>query len=446
MADSTATTLTALEPEWRRVELLAGCLLGARRGEPPPADILEELADASRAVEALRAEDAWKPVTGGGLTDLEHDLLAVVVAPTIFPRTGALLANVTGGGARTAFLPTVALVAELYSLPVTHFGALAACLDVDGRLRRRGLVVTGGTEDVWNEPARPGAALVADLLDRPGSAPAPPGARRVPVADTRLGDLVVSAGVRTRLEEFVTAVSNRERMQSWALGPSVGPVAMFSGPSGVGKSLATRAVAGELGWPLFKVDLGALVSKYIGETEKNLNVLFDAAAGRELILHFEEAESLFGRRGEIKEARDRYANLEVSHLLARLEGHDGPCVLSTNLRRNVDPAFVRRFTSVVEFSRPDLEQRAELWRRCLPDGADVDLDEVAAVDLTGGQIRNAATYAGLVTDAATERGLGTDTVALAIWRELTKTGRQVAPGDLGPLASRLGPDLLEEMS
>ena len=112
-------------------------------------------------------------------------------------------------------------------------------------------------------------------------------------------------------------------------------------------------LANALGWPLFRVDLAALVSKYIGETEKNIGRLFDATHGRRVVLQFDEVDALMGKRGELREARDRYANMEVSYLLARIESHDGPCILTTNLRSQIDKAFCRRFQMVVEFPRPD---------------------------------------------------------------------------------------------
>ena len=147
-------------------------------------------------------------------------------------------------------------------------------------------------------------------------------------------------------------------------GQSVGgPVALFTGPSGTGKTFAAAVLAGALGWPLYRVDLGRLVSKYVGETEENLNRLFDAAHGQPMVLQFDEADALFAKRGEVKEARDRYANMEVSHLLTRIEAHDGPCILTTNLRKQLDSAFTRRFQLVVEFPRLDAAARSELWRR-----------------------------------------------------------------------------------
>jgi len=183
------------------------------------------------------------------------------------------------------------------------------------------------------------------------------------------------------------------------------------------------------------------VSKYIGETEKNLNRLFDVAHGRSMILQFDEADSLFCKRGEVKEARDRYANMEVSHLLARIESHQGPVILTTNLRKQLDPAFARRFQVVVDFPRPDAAARTRLWQRLLPSRAprDPEVDPAflgASVNLTGGSIRNAALHAAYLA-AGAGRPLDLGHVALAVWRELGKDGRELNPSDLGALAAYL---------
>jgi SpoVK/Ycf46/Vps4 family AAA+-type ATPase len=218
-------------------------------------------------------------------------------------------------------------------------------------------------------------------------------------------------------------------------------VALFSGPSGTGKTFAAEVLANAFERPLFRVDLGLLVSKYIGETEKNLNALFDAAHDRDIVLLFDEADSLFGKRGEVKEARDRYANMEVSHLLSRIERHQGPCILTSNLRQHLDPAFARRFQMVIEFPRPDAEARGELWRLHIPSGAPCDGDVEPALlgkelSLTGGQIRNAALHAAFL--AAGESSTITLThVARAVWTELAKEGDEMMTASLGKLAQYL---------
>jgi SpoVK/Ycf46/Vps4 family AAA+-type ATPase len=224
-----------------------------------------------------------------------------------------------------------------------------------------------------------------------------------------------------------------------------GPIALFAGPSGTGKTLAAEVIANTLGRRLYRVDLGMLVSKYIGETEKNLNALFDAADGQNVVLLFDEADSLFGRRGDVREARDRYANMEVSHLLSRIERHRGPCILTTNLRQHLDSAFARRFQVVIDFPRPDISSRAMLWRRALPKFAplspDISMEQLgAALELTGAQIRNSALHAAFLA-AAQDSVISLAHIAAAVMSELVKDGREVPLSSLGMLAAHLPEEL-----
>lgn len=203
-----------------------------------------------------------------------------------------------------------------------------------------------------------------------------------------------------------------------------------------------------LGWPLYRVDLGMVVSKYIGETEKNLNALFDAAHDSNVVLQFDEADSLLGKRAEVKEARDRYANMEVSHLLSRIEQHHGPCIPTTNLRSHLDPAFMRRFRAVIEFPRPDVTAREALWRRLLPKDAPVnggvDLAALAhSVPLTGGGIQNAALHAAYLASAS-DQPIDLPHIATAIWQELGKSGKPLGRKELGALGDHLPDDAVME--
>jgi SpoVK/Ycf46/Vps4 family AAA+-type ATPase len=191
------------------------------------------------------------------------------------------------------------------------------------------------------------------------------------------------------------------------------------------------------------VDLAGLVSKYIGETEKNIGRLLDAAHGRELVLQFDEVDALMSKRGEVKEARDRYANMEVSYLLARIEEHEGPCILTTNLRQQIDKAFTRRFQMVIEFPRPDAAARQRMWQRMLPPEAPLDAAVDArflavAVNLSGGNIRNSALHAAYLA-AAEGRPIDLGHIALGVWRELAKERPKVPTSALGGLADHLPP-------
>ena len=214
--------------------------------------------------------------------------------------------------------------------------------------------------------------------------------------------------------------------------PSTGVVALFSGHSGTGKTLAAEVIAGELGLDLYKVDLSSVVSKYIGETEKNLNRIFDAARAAEVVLFFDEADALFGKRSEVSDAHDRYANIEVAYLLQRLEAHDGVVIMATNLQRNIDAAFLRRIAVSVDFPNPDERHRRRIWAHHFPPTAPlvppeqpnaVDLDFLASkFAITGGMIRNAVIGSAFL---AAEQGgpIGMEQVIRSLKREFQKAGR-----------------------
>src|SRR5262249_1072819 len=185
-------------------------------------------------------------------------------------------------------------------------------------------------------------------------------------------------------------------------GPGIS--ALFAGPSGTGKTMAAEVLAGELRLDLYRIDLSSVVSKYIGETEKNLRRVFDAAEQSGAILLFDEADALFGKRSEVKDSHDRYANIEVSYLLQRMEAYRGLAILTTNLRNALDPAFVRRIRFVIQFPFPDAVQRAEIWRRIFPAATPTDgLDHarLAKLNVPGGNIRNIAMNAAFL---AADRG------------------------------------------
>ena len=431
------TGADGLAAEWERLDTLGRCLAAGRDGREPGDVLLDRLADAQRRVERERADGrAWAAVRDAGLGAVDLDVLACALAPEAEPSLGWLFELLQPGVAQP--YPTPALMQELLALRAEEAAALYAALGAHAPLRAHGLVELDG--DGPYHPVRPGRGAAARLLGRPLDA-APPGS--VPVR-LRAGweDVVLAPDRIAALREYLAWIHHRATVVgAWGARALGGPVALFAGPSGTGKTLVAAVLAGELGWPLYRVDLGMLVSKYIGETEKNLNRLFDAAHGRELVLAFDEADSLFGRRGEVREARDRYANLEVSHLLARIEAHDGPCILTTNLRRHLDPAFLRRFQVVVEFPRPDAAGRAELWARLLPPRAPrapgLDTRRLGeAVALTGGAIRNAALHAAFLA-ADEDAPISLEHVAVAVWRELGKDGRERTPAALGSLAAHL---------
>jgi AAA+ superfamily predicted ATPase len=257
-------------------------------------------------------------------------------------------------------------------------------------------------------------------------------------------DLVLPAAQERQLRALVDRYRQRSTVHDeWGLDlyPSPGVVALFSGPSGTGKTTSAEAIAHELGVDMFRVDLSALVSKYIGETEKNLEQIFSAAHTGNYLLLFDEADSLFGSRSKVEESKDRYANLEVSYLLQRLETYDGLVVLTSNFQGNIDQAFLRRIHLTVHFTIPTAEERRRMWERSLAGAPTTELDlgfVAREFDLTGGSIRNAALTAAFAA-AAQGGAVGMVDVLRAVAQELGKLGRRPHDSQFGTWLDQLGP-------
>ena len=213
----------------------------------------------------------------------------------------------------------------------------------------------------------------------------------------------------------------------------LGISAVFAGASGTGKTMAAEVIAAELELDLYRVDLSQVVSKYIGETEKNLRRVFDAAEEGGAVLLFDEADALFGKRSEVKDSHDRYANLEVSYLLQRMEQYRGLAILTTNVRNALDTAFLRRLRFIVEFPFPGPAERAEIWRRIFPPATPregLDVHRLARLNVPGGVIRNIALNAAFI---AADLG---EPVRMAHLRHATeiefiKLERPLSEADLG---------------
>lgn len=266
------------------------------------------------------------------------------------------------------------------------------------------------------------------------------------LSDVTLDDLVATPDMRAQLADAIAW--RRADARVWGQmglprdhGEAHGLALLFSGPPGGGKTFAARCLANALGLNLYRVDLSQVVSKYIGETEKRLAQIFDEAEAGHGVLFFDEADAIFGKRSEVKDAHDRYANIEVGFLLQRLEVFGGVVVLATNLRSNLDPAFTRRMQFIVDFPMPQREEREALWRRNLPHGdwqePGLDIGMLAErFRLAGGNIRNAAVAAAHLA-AAEGVKLGQRHLARALVRELEKSGQPRGAEDLGPLAACL---------
>jgi SpoVK/Ycf46/Vps4 family AAA+-type ATPase len=265
-------------------------------------------------------------------------------------------------------------------------------------------------------------------------------ARRVEPA-VGWGDLVLPGPTTVQLREIALRARHRARvLDEWRMRPGGGRgrgvTALFAGDSGTGKTMSAEVIAGDLGLDLYAVDLSSVIDKYVGETEKNLERIFSEAAGVNAVLLFDEADAIFGKRSEVRDAHDRYANVESAYLLQRMESFDGLAILATNLRANLDEALTRRLDLVVDFPMPDPRQRRALWDRTLgahiPRAPDLDLDFCAdAFELSGGNIRSAAVAAAYLA-ARDNRPVATLDLVGGVYREYRKLGRLTLEAEFGP--------------
>lgn len=245
------------------------------------------------------------------------------------------------------------------------------------------------------------------------------------------GELVLADKPMSQLREVAQAIRNRHIVyHDWGFAHRVvagqGIKVLLAGASGTGKTMAAGVIANDLCLDLYAIDLSSVVSKYIGETERNLDRVFKAAEHSNAILFFDEADALYGKRSEIKDAHDRYANIEVSYLLQKVEAHEGAVILATNLKGNIDEAFSRRMHYIIDFPKPSAEQRLSLWTgmfpRRAPLGNDVDFPFLAEqFEMSGGEIKNAALDAAFLA-AQDGTTIGMDLVIKAVSRQMVRKG------------------------
>lgn len=246
-------------------------------------------------------------------------------------------------------------------------------------------------------------------------------------------DLVLAPEVLEEIDTITTWMRHAPLLlDTWGLGKSLKPGyrSLFYGPPGTGKTLTATLIGAAAGVDVYRIDLSMVVSKYIGETEKNLAQVFDQAQHKNWILFFDEADALFGKRTQTANAHDRYANQEISYLLQRIEDHPGVVILATNLKANIDEAFARRFQSAVYFPMPDAEQRLQLWQGILGSrcrlAADVNLRTLAEdYELSGGAITNVVRYGAIRAVQAGRHTLALSDLLRGITKELRKEGKSM---------------------
>ncbi|MEU9580529.1 AAA family ATPase [Streptomyces chilikensis] len=411
----------------------AGVVLGpleALPGEPAErARILRTVCGALRGVPLLtHGSGGWDPAWA-------PDSSVVLTVPPPSPERQAArwlhaLDRVTGTGSGTGMGSGSGDVGELARAVAAH--------RLDSAQLRRAADVAVRTAALAGRPVGPDdlrAAVRAQNgagLDRL--------ARRV---EPGVGwdDLVLPPATHRRLRELALRARHRDQvLGQWGMRPGGGRgrgvIALFAGESGTGKTMSAEVVAADLGMDLYVVDLSTVVDKYIGETEKNLERIFTEASAVNAVLLFDEADAIFGKRSEVKDARDRHANIESAYLLQRMESFDGIAVLTTNLRANLDEAFTRRLDVVADFPVPDPGQRLALWDRCLgdrlPRADDLDLGFCAdRFELAGGSIRSCAVTAAYLA-AETGEPLTMRQLITAVAQEYRKLGRLVLQSEFGP--------------
>jgi hypothetical protein len=371
--------IEALGRLWQREAALSGCALLIEAGDLDPtegskatalAGFIEQIAGAV----LLGGRERWP--TGRRRTVTFH------------------VGKPTTGEQRTAWVGALGPAADRLNGEIE---LLAAHFDLGGQMIRAAALEALATDGdgrhsslaraVWDACRGQARPRLDDLAQRIEAASA-------------WDDLVLPEGQKQLLRDLAVHVRHRSTVyERWGFAArgtrGLGISALFAGASGTGKTMAAEVLANDLRLDLYRIDLSAVVSKYIGETEKNLRRIFDAAEEGGAVLLFDEADALFGKRSEVRDSHDRYANIEVSYLLQRMECYRGLAVLTTNMKSAVDPAFLRRIRFVVQFPWPDEDQRVEIWRRVFPAATPTEqLNPVALAQLnvSGGSIRNIAMH------------------------------------------------------
>jgi SpoVK/Ycf46/Vps4 family AAA+-type ATPase len=323
---------------------------------------------------------------------------------------------------RHASAPNLAAIAGQFSLSIPDLRAAVnaafTALPPDGSGNGQ---LAGALWEAARQQARPRLGELAESI----------------VTHAEWDDLVLPEAQKAILEQIVIHVRRRFVVyEDWGFAArmprGLGVTALFSGPSGTGKTLAAEVLAQRLKLDLYRIDLSQVVSKYIGETEKNLRQVFDAAEVGGAILFFDEADALFGKRSEVKDSHDRYANIEISYLLQRMEAYRGLAILASNMKEAMDPAFVRRLRFVVRFPMPEPAERAEIWLRIFPRNTPtkgLDYEKLAKLNITGGSIRNIALHAAFLA-AESEAPVQMQHILQATYGEYARLERPLTDGEI----------------
>ena len=416
-----AITVLGREALLRGAGVVAGPVEALSEGAP---EVLRRLADLRLPV-ALVGSVTWDP-------SWTESVPLVIDAPTLTPserialwrtelgRTTAIEIGATAHGSdqATAAIPEHFVLGPGQVARAVRAASAAALL---------------GTGTMTSDDLRRGArAQNAAGLERL--------ARRIEPA-VGWNDIVLPDAARSQLHDLASRARHRDQVLiEWRMrkggGRGRGVTGLFGGESGTGKTMAAEVIAGELGLDLYTVNLATVVDKYVGETEKNLERIFAEAGGVNAVLLFDEADAIFGKRSEVRDAHDRYANIESAYLLQRMETFDGLAILTTNLRSNIDDAFTRRLDMIIDFPPPDEKSRLSIWQQCLkppvPCAADLDLEFCAkSFTLSGGNIRSAATTAAYLA-AGNDGVIDMPELISAIQQEYRKLGRLVLEREFGP--------------
>lgn len=378
-------------------------------------------------ITSLAGQMAWKPIPTGpiGVVPVAFPL------PTVVQRHRYWQTYLNWAGLELAEAE-IAVLADRFRLTSTQIASAV--------LTAQQTIPTGddASGEINRVSTTPIAALYAAARAQTGHELATLVQKLEPQA--QWADLVLPADTTAQLREICRQAQHHHQVwEVWGMAQKItrgqGVNVLFSGPPGTGKTMAAEVIASELQLDLYQIDLAQVVSKYVGETEKNLDRIFAAATNANAILLFDEADTLFGKRTEIKDAHDRYANLEIGYLLQKMEAYAGMAILTTNLRSNLDDAFVRRLRFIVEFPLPSYQQRRQIWKQIwpqtIPCAADLDLELLALkLEISGGNIRNIALSACFL--AAADGGeIQMQHIVHATRREYQKMGKLMVEALLG---------------